>query len=66
MKPIKVTEYVYRLQRDPQFITPQDERLIISGIKQVQGGKYTDLTNKCSEPILKVSQNPPSVPPNNQ
>ena len=66
MKPIKVTEYVYRLQGDPQFITPQDERLIISGIKQVQGGKYTDLTNKCSEPILKVSQNPPSVPPNNQ
>lgn len=66
MKPIKVTEYVYRLQGAPQFITPQDERLIISGIKQVQGGKYTDLTNKCSEPILKVSQNPPSVPPNNQ
>lgn len=66
MKPIKVTEYVYRLQGDPQFITPQDERLIISGIKQVQGGKYTDLTNKCSEPILKVSQNPPSVQPNNQ
>ena len=66
MKPIKVTEYVYRLQGDPQFITPQDERLIISGIKQVQGGKYTDLTNKCSEPILRVSQNPPSVPPNNQ
>ena len=56
MKPIKVTEYVYRLQGDPQFITPQDERLIISGIKQVQGGKYTDLTNKCSEPILRVSQ----------
>ena len=47
MKPIKVTEYVYLLQGDPQFITPQDERLIISGIKQVQGGKYTDLTNKC-------------------
>lgn len=66
MKPIKVTEYVYRLQGDPQFITPQDERLIISGIEQVQGGKYTDLTNKCSEPILRVSQNPPSVPPNNQ
>ena len=66
MKPIKVTEYVYRLQGDPQFITPQDERLIISGIKQVQGGKYTDLTNKCSKPILRVSQNPPSVPPNNQ
>ena len=66
MKPIKVTEYVYLLQGDPQFITPQDERLIISGIKQVQGGKYTDLTNKCSEPILRVSQNPPSVPPNNQ
>ena len=56
MKPIKVTEYVYRLQGDSQFITPQDERLIISGIKQVQGGKYTDLTNKCSEPILRVSQ----------
>lgn len=66
MKPIKVTEYVYRLQGDSQFITPQDERLIISGIKQVQGGKYTDLTNKCSELILRVSQNPPSVPPNNQ
>lgn len=55
MKPIKVTEYVYLLQGDPQFITPQDERLIISGIKQVQGGKYTDLTNKCSEPILRVN-----------
>lgn len=66
MKPIKVTEYVYRLRGNPQFITPEDERLIISDIKQVQGGKYTDLTNKCSEPILKVSQNPPSVPPNNQ
>ena len=66
MKPIKVTEYVYRLQGDPQFITPQDERLIISGIKQVQGGKYTDLTNKCSEPILRVSQNPPNTPLNNK
>lgn len=66
MKPIKVTEYVYRLQGDQQFITPQDERLIISGIKQVQGGKYTDLTNKCSEPILRVSQNPPNTPLNNK
>lgn len=66
MKPIKVTEYVYRLQGDPQFITPQDESLIISGIKQVQGGKYTDLTNKCSEPILRVSQNPSNTPLNNK
>lgn len=57
MKPIKVTEYVYLLQGNPQFITPQDERLIISGIKQIQDGKYTDLTNKCSDPILRVSQN---------
>ena len=56
----------YRLQGDPQFITPQDERSIISGIKQVQGGKYTDLTNKCSEPILRVSQNPPNTPLNNK
>lgn len=58
MKPIKVTEYVYLLQGNPLFITPQDEKLIISGIKQIQDGKYTDLTNKCSEPILRVSQNP--------
>ena len=63
MKPIKVMEYVYPLQGNPQFITPQDERLIINGIKQIQGGKYTDLTNKCSEPILRTSQNPPDVPP---
>lgn len=63
MKPIKVVEYVYPLQGNPQFITPQDERLIINGIKQIQGGKYTDLTNKCSEPILRISQNPPDVPP---
>ena len=56
MKPIKVTEYVYLLQGDPQFITPQDERLIISGIKQIQGGKYTDLTNKSSKPILMVGK----------
>ena len=56
MKPIKVTEYVYHLQGGPQFITPQDERLIISGIKQIQGGKYTDLTNKSSEPILMVGK----------
>lgn len=63
MKPIKVMEYVYPLQGNPQFITPQDERLIINGIKQIQGGKYTDLTNKCSEPILRISQNPPDVPP---
>ena len=63
MKPIKVMEYVYLLQGNPQFITPQDERLIINGIKQIQGGKYTDLTNKCSEPILRISQNPPDVPP---
>lgn len=57
---------MYRLQGNAQFITPQDERLIISGIKQIQGGKYTDLTNKCSEPLLRISQNPPSVSPNNQ
>lgn len=63
MKPIKVMEYVYQLQGNPQFITPQDERLIINGIKQIQGGKYADLTNKCSEPILRISQNPPDVPP---
>lgn len=63
MKPIKVMEYVYPLQGNPQFITPQDERLIINGIKQIQGGKYTDLTNKCLEPILRISQNPPDVPP---
>lgn len=63
MKPIKVMEYVYQLQGNPQFITPQDERLIINGIKQIQGGKYTDLTNKCSEPILRISQTPPDVPP---
>jgi hypothetical protein len=50
-------EYVYPLQGNLQFITPQDERLIISGIKHIQGGKYTDLTNKCSEPILRISQN---------
>ena len=56
MKPIKVIEYVYLLQGDPQFITPQDERLIISGIKQIQGGKYTDLTNKCLEPIFRVGK----------
>ena len=61
MKPIKVIEYVYLLQGDPQFITPQDERLIISGIKQVQDGKYIDLTNKCSEPILRISQSPHGV-----
>ena len=66
MKPIKVTEYVYRLQGDPQLITPQDERLIINGIKQIQNGRYTDATNKCAEPILRVSQNPPSTPPNNR
>ena len=63
MKPIKVMEYIYPLQGNPQFITPQDERLIINGIKQIQGVKYTDLTNKCSEPILRISQNPPDVPP---
>ena len=63
MKPIKVMEYVYPLQGNPQFIMPQDERLIINGIKQIQGGKYTDLTNKCSEPILRISQNPPDVLP---
>ena len=56
-KSTKVTEYVYPLQGNLKFITPQDERLIISGIKQIQGGKYTDLTNKCSESILRISQN---------
>ena len=56
-KPIKVMEYVYPLQGNPQFITPKDERLIINGIKQIQDGKYTDLTNKCAEPILRISQN---------
>lgn len=61
-KPIKVIEYVYHLQGDPQFITPQDERLIISGIKQIQGGKYTDLTNKCLEPILRMLYQEPSFP----
>ena len=65
MKPIKVMEYVYPLQGNLKFITPQDERLIINGIKQIQGGKYTDLTNKCSEPILRISQNPPDVPKTN-
>lgn len=58
MKPIKVMEYIYPLQGNIEFITPKDGRLIINGIKQIQGGKYTDLTNKCSEPILRISQNP--------
>ena len=58
MKPIKVMEYIYPLQGNIEFITPKDGRLIINGIKQIQGGKYIDLTNKCSEPILRISQNP--------
>ena len=58
IKPIKVMEYIYPLQGNIEFITPKDGRLIINGIKQIQGGKYIDLTNKCSEPILRISQNP--------
>ena len=53
MKPIKVKEYVYRLQGNPQFIAPQDERLIIQSMKKISNGQYTDMTNKCSGPEYK-------------
>ena len=65
MKPIKVKEYVYNLQNNPQFITNADEKLIIKAIKGISNGQYTDLTNKCAEPVLRISQNPPDEPPNN-
>ena len=65
MKPIKVKEYVYNLQNNPQFITNADEKLIIKAIKGISNGQYTDLTNKCGKPVLRISQNPPDEPPNN-
>ena len=58
MKPIKVKEYVYRLQGNPQFLTPKDEKLIIQSMKKISNGQYTDMTNKCSGPELRVSVNP--------
>ena len=58
MKPIKANEYVYRLQGNPQLITPQDVRLIIQSMKKISNGQYTDMTNKCSGPELRVSVNP--------
>lgn len=58
-RPIKVNEYVYRLQGNGQWITKQDEQLIIRSIKGICNGQYVDITNKCDEPQLRVSINPP-------
>lgn len=55
-RPIKVKEYVYRMEGNPQFITKKDESLIIQTIKSVSG-EYVDKTNK-SKPYLRISRNP--------
>lgn len=57
-KPIKIKEYVYNLQGNPQFLTPQDEKLIIQSIRKIEKGEYTDTTSKCNPPKLLVSVNP--------
>ena len=57
-KPIKVNEYVYNLQGNPQFLTPQYEKLIIQSIKNINEGQYKDTTNKCSPPQVRISRNP--------
>lgn len=57
-KPIKVNEYVYNLQGNPQFLTPQYEKLIIQSIKDINEGQYKDTTNKCSPPQVRISRNP--------
>lgn len=38
-KPIKIKEYVYNLQGNPQFLTPQDEKLIIQSIRKIDNGQ---------------------------
>ena len=55
-KPVKVKEYVYRLQGNPHFIEKNDEKLIIQSIKNISG-QYIDKTGK-SESFLRVSRNP--------
>jgi hypothetical protein len=57
-KPIKVNEYVYNLQGNPQFLTPQYEKLIIQSIKNINEGQYKDTTNKCSPSQVRISRNP--------
>ena len=57
-KPIKVNEYVYNLQGNPQFLTPKYEKLIIQSIKNINEGQYKDTTNKCSPPQVRISRNP--------
>lgn len=41
---------MYNLQGNPQFLTPQYEKLIIQSIKKINEGQYTDTTNKCNPP----------------
>lgn len=56
-KPIKVNEYVYNLQGNPQFLNHFDERSIIASIKSISNGEYMDKTNKY-KPFQRISINP--------
>lgn len=56
-KPIVVNEYVYKLSNNPQFITKNEEMIIINSLKQIQNGNYNDATNK-SQYFVRKSQNP--------
>ena len=55
--PIKVTEYVYRLQGNGQLITPNDRKSIANSIKNILNGDYVDTTGKCMR-FKRVSNNP--------
>lgn len=55
--PIKVTEYVYRLQGNGQIITPNDRKSIANSIKNILNGNYVDTTGKCMR-FRRVSNNP--------
>jgi len=61
-RPIKVMEYVYPISGNPKYIGGAEIKLIIQALSKISGGIYTDLTNKCQSPILRVSKNPQLSP----
>ena len=57
-KPIKVHEFVYRLNGDSHFLDTNDIQTIISSMRKIKDGKYIDKTRKCFSYQTRISQNP--------
>lgn len=57
-KQIKVTEFVYSIHGNSQYIGDLEINYIIESLKKINGGTYVDTTGKSSPSILRTSRNP--------